>query len=172
MVEKNLLVDGIKFEYEGLFDLQKLLYKIDELTIKKGYARVEKERSQKVGQNGKDFFIELRPTKKPHPYHMLMIKIKIYAEDVKIVDVKIDGVSDKLERGKVKIIFDGWEYTDFMFRWEQKPWYHVARNVFDKFVYKFIGKYSGTVVEDTHYLYDNIKAYLELHRYAIEDNKE
>lgn len=169
MAEKNILVDGIEVNYEGLFDLQGLLRKFDELIKEKGYAKVEKERSQRVTPNGKEFFIELRPGKVPHPYHMIFMKIKMYCTEIEEVDAKIAGKPKRLEKGKVTILMDAWEMTDYENRWEQTPWYTVWSQVVDKIFYKYMNRFQGPVIGDVHYIRDNLQAYLDLHRYLIED---
>lgn len=168
MVEKNLLVDGLEINYEGLFTVDGLFKKIDQLTGSKGYARVEKERSEKVTEKGKEIFFELRPAKVPHPYHMLFIYMYITIKDVEDIEIIIDGVKKIVQKGKVNIEVNGWEWTDFFGRWEQNPWYTVLSNVVDKFIYRFTDRYGNMVVGDTHYVYDNLKAYLDLHRYISE----
>lgn len=169
MVEKNLLVDGLEINYEGLFDVQKLLAKIDELTGSKGYKKVEKERTEKVTENGKELFIELRPMKVPHPYHMLFIYMYVTIKDIEDVDIKINGKPAVVQKGKVNILINGWEWTDYEGKWEQTAWYTVVSTMFDKFIYRFSDKYAGEVTGDTHFVYDNLKAYLDLHKYLSED---
>jgi hypothetical protein len=64
------------------------------------------------------------------------------------------------------MIFDAWAITDYKFRYGQRPGHFFIKTILDKFVYKFhMGKFHGEVVDDTHYIHDNTKAYLSLFRY-------
>ena len=56
--------------------------------------------------------------------------------------------------------------TDFRLRWQQKPVYYFLRTLIDQFVWHFhFDKHFGELIEDVHYIRDNVKASLDLHRY-------
>ena len=63
MSEKKLVIDGLELHYEGLFDLNNMLNAIDKYAAERGYSKGEKRRQEKVTPSGKEFNIELRPTK-------------------------------------------------------------------------------------------------------------
>jgi len=167
MPERKLLIDGLELHYEGLFDLDGLLKAIDKYAHERGYSKGEKRRHEKVVPSGKEFSMELRPTKIKTEYYALMIKIRINVTNLEEVEVLKDNVPSRLNKGNVVMLFDAWTTTDFRSRWEKKPLFFFLRALADRFVYKFSveDKYYGELTEDTHFLHTNIKAYLELHKY-------
>ena len=166
MVEKNLVVHGLELKYKGVFDLNKLLSKIDSLIAEKGYKRVEKKRREYVMEKGKEFSIELRPVKKKTDYHDLMIKIRINIVNLQDVEIVVDDIKKKMHQGEVDIIFDGFTYTDYKGRWEQTPWYWFVRSMLERIFFQVhTGKYVGELIEDVHYFYNEVRAHLHLHRF-------
>ena len=168
MPEKNLIVDGKEINYEGVFDLNKLLRTFDQLFAEKGYARKEKKREEKVTSDGKEFFIELRPVKPMAAYYVHNIVIKIYATDVKDVFVNIHGRKLKIHEGKVRIVFNSWELTDYWLRWEQTAWYSLLKGFFEKFFFNLGStKHMMLLKTETDYIYNNIKAHLNLYKFIV-----
>ena len=166
MSEKRLVIDGLELHYEGLFDLNELLKAIDKFTAERGYAKAEKRRHETVTPSGKEFSMELRPFKVKTEYYTLLIKIRMNITGLKEVEVLEDSAKTKLNHGNISMIFDAWAVTDMKWRWGQKPIYYFFVILVDKFIYKFFSeKYHGELIEDTYYIYDNIKSHLNLHRY-------
>lgn len=166
MAEKQLVLDGMELHYKGLFDLNKLLARIDKYSADKGYAKSEKRRDEKVTPTGKEFSIELRHTKAKTQYFVLMIKMRIHITDLKEVEVEKDKQKEILNEGKIDIIFDGWTTTDLEGRWEQKPIYYFFVSLWERVGHKIkMDKFYGEIVADIHHIHDNIEAYLELHKF-------
>lgn len=166
MSEKRLIIDELELEYRGLFDINGLLNTIDDNTAMRGYSKSEKRRFEVIKNDAKEFSIELRPTKRKTEYYALMIKIRLAVCNIKDIMVKKDKVEQKMHQGDIKIIFDAWTTTDFEGRWEQKPGFYFLRTLFEKGIYKFhTDKYLDELIDDTHYIYNNVKAYLNLNRF-------
>lgn len=166
MPEKKIVIDGLELHYEGLFDLNDLLATIDKYSEEKGYVKREKRRQEIVTPSGKEFSIELRPTKIKTEYYVLMIKLRINITNMKEVEVLKNNVKTRMNEGKINMIFDAWVLTDYRKRWEQKPGFYFLRALVDRYIYKvYSEKYYGEVIDDTHFLHTNIKSYLMLHRY-------
>jgi len=166
MSEKRLLIDELELNYNGLFDLQDMLKAIDGMIADRGYAKNEKERTEKVSQTGKEFFMELRPVKRKTAFYVLMVKLRVYINNLKDVEVLKDDKKIVLNEGEIRVLFDAWTTTDYEFRWEQKPVYYFLRNLFERFVYKVhTDKYHDEVIDDTHFIHRNLKAYLNMHRF-------
>ena len=167
MSEKRLAIDGLELNYKGLFDIHDLLKEIDKVTSAKGYVKEEKRRAETVRPEGKEFSMELRPIKQKTEYEALMIKMRINITNMKDVEVVMDNVKTKLNEGNINIIFDAWTTTDYEFRWEKKPLYWLLRNIFDRVIYKFhIDKYMSELIDDCHFIHNNIKSHLELHHFV------
>ena len=171
MSEKRLIVDGLIIRYNGIFDVQGLLEHIDKVCSQKGYTKNEKERIERVFSSGKELHMELRPSKKMTDYISLMIKIKMDITNLEELEVTRDKFKMAVNKGLVVMTFDAWTTTDYQGRWEQKPLFYFLRNIFERFFYKFhTDKYVGTVDSDCHYIYYNLKAFLELHKFNSEES--
>ena len=173
MVEKVLVLDGLELNYEGIFDLNRLLRTINDLLAQKGYKQSEKVREEIIKPTGKFFSIELRPGKAMSDYEALMIKIRMEINNLQDIDVIIDNVKTKANKGNIRMIFDAWTTTDYEFRWEQQPWYWLLRGFFEKFFFKVSSnRHHDVLVDDAHFVYNNIKAHLNLHRFILKEKKK
>ncbi len=166
MAEKDLVIDGLELNYKGLFEVKGLLKEMDHSIGARGYVKEEKKREERVSASGKEFSIELRPVKVKTQYYSLMIKMRVDVTGLRDVEVVKDGRKEKMNQGNVHIIFDAWTTTDYENRWEQTPWYFFLRTLFEKGIYKYhTNKYHDELSADAHFIYDNVKAYLELHKF-------
>ena len=166
MVEKNLVIDGLELKYKGLFNLRNLLDKIDELMAEKGYSKSEKRRTESVRPTAKEFSIELRPVKKKEEYFDLMIKTIIKITNLEEVEVIVDEVKKKMHKGEIDITFFAFALTDLKARWEQTPWYYFLRAMFERIFFKVhYDRHIKELMDDTHFIYNNIKAHLNLQRF-------
>ena len=173
MTEKVLVLDGLELNYSGIFNFTTLLRTIDELIAERGYKKNEKMREEYIKPTGKFYSIELRPAKAMTEYEALMIKIRITISDLKEVDVIIDNVKRKVQQGNISMLFDAWTSTDYEFRWEQKPWFWLLRGFFEKIFYRVTThKHHGLLIEDTHHVFNNVKAHLNLHRFILKNKKK
>lgn len=166
MAERELIVDHLRVEYEGLFDATELYRLIDLFFRDKGYDKRDLKNIEKVRPEGKYVEIELMPWKKTTDYFKNEIKIRIIMQNLKEVEVEKDGRKIRLNQGKLNIVFDGYFTTDYEHRWEQKPSYFFIRTLFDKFFFSsYTDKYKGVLVHDTNTLITDIKTFLNLYRY-------
>ncbi len=165
MYEKKLYLDGLELTYEGLFELNSLLKTIDGLIKQRGYVKGEKRREEVIKATGREFSIEFRPVKKKTDYFVLMVKMRISITNMTDVEVVEDDVRTIMNKGDINIIFDAWTTTDYEFQWQQKPLFYFLRNLFERVIYKFhVDRYADELIDDTHFLYNNIKAFLNMSR--------
>ncbi len=166
MVERDIVVDRMKIEYEGLFSARELYKLIDNWFFEKGYDKREKQSSEIIKPTGKYVEMEFEPWKKVTDYAKNVIWIRLIMEDVKEVEIEKDGAKVKLNQGKVHIVFKGFLETDYEHRWEGKPIFYFIRVIFDKYLYKpFTMGFKQGVKEDVVHLHTQIKAFLNLYRY-------
>lgn len=173
MSEKKILVNGLQFEYKGVFDFAELLNVIYRSIEERGYIKQEKKHEEYVRPEGKEIFLELRPNKKKTEYFSLMIKIRITMKKVKEITLEIDGVPRLLNQAEINIRFDCWTTTDYEGRWMNKPWYYFFRALIDKYVYKFPmdESFFGEGVEDTRHIYEQIRSHLGLYKFKAREAK-
>ena len=167
MAERLIVVDKERLDYEGLFEAKELLRVMEQWAKDKGYWLIEKRHGEATKPEGKYIDMDFEPFKKFTDYAKSIIKIRAQFQDVKDAVVERDGKKVKLQDGKIIIIFDGILETDYEHRWESKPVFYVLRTIFEKYVYTpFVSGFERGVKEDLMSLKNNIKAFLNLTRYA------
>ncbi len=166
MPERKIVVENLKLEYEGLFSVAELYKLIDRWFKDQGYDKKEIKNVEQVGHEGKYIELELQPWKNISDYVQYLIKLRLYAKNVKEVDVEKDGAKVKLNQGKVVIIIDGYFVTDHEGRWESRPTLFFWRTILDKYFYRGpLARSEGGVVEEIANLHTTLKAFLNLYRY-------
>ncbi|MBU1202017.1 MAG: hypothetical protein KJ583_05975 [Nanoarchaeota archaeon] len=166
MPETQIIIDGKKLSYEGLFDAKDLYTVIDQLMAQHTFDKDEFLNSEHVYQDSKQLEMELRPYKKFSDYVKGEIKIMITATDLKKVEIEKKGVKRKLYNGKVTVTFYSYLITDYEGSWEMKPFYYLVRMLIDKFIYKgYITEAKNQLITVTDEVYDEIRSYLNMHRY-------
>ena len=167
MSEKKLVIDQLKLNYEGLFEVNELFKMVDAWFYEKGYDKYEKKNEEQVLPTGREILLELRPWKKTTDYAKNEIRVRIFMHGVKDVEVEKEGAKVKMNQGEVQMVFDGYLETDYENRWENKPFFYFLRTLFDKYIYKgYISKFEGNLVNDVHDLHTRIKAFLNMYRYS------
>ncbi len=167
MVEKKILVDDLRMQYTGLFDITELYRLFDELIHERGYVKLEKKSDQFMAKHGRQIYLEIRPVKEFEQDFLSTIKIRIKMSDVKDIVMDVNGAKKQYNQGSILMIFDGWTTTFYEFAWETKPVFVFLRMLVDKYLYKVsFGKYEGEIINDVHYIYDRVKAQLNLYRYV------
>jgi hypothetical protein len=169
MSEKNLIVNGLTYHYKGIFNMESFLLAYKKSVEVRGYRRHEKRFEELVKENGKDMFLEFRPTKIKTDYIGLMIKIRVEMKDVNDIMIEIDGVPTQFQEGDITLTFDAWVTTRYAQRWNMNPVFWFIRAVFNKYVYQFPleSGSAGEVAGDCHYVFRQIKAHLNLYKYKV-----
>jgi len=166
MSEKKLVIDQMKLDYSGLFDLNGLYRMIDSWFYEKGYDKWELKNYEQVMPHGKDITIELLPWKKITDYFKNTIRIRINGVGIKDIEVEKKGVKLKLNQGKIMMIFDGYLESDYEHRWEKKPYFFLIRTVFDKYLFKrYFNKFEKWLINDVYDIHGRIQRFLNLYRY-------
>lgn len=166
MPERKIVVDELHLDYEGIFDAKELLKMIDDFFRERGYDKRELRNVELVKPTGKNIEIILMPWKGITDYAKYEIKIRIFMDNLKEIEVKKDGAKLKLNQGKVRFLFDSFLTTDVEGRWEGKPIFFFIRTMFDKYFFRsYTSKWEEALVEHTKELHTQIKSFLNLHRY-------
>ena len=167
MAERLIVVDKERLEYTGLFDAKEVFKVMQQWATDKGYWLIEKRHGEATKPEGKYIDMEFEPFKKFTDYAKSVIKIRAQFQDIKDVTIERDGRKVKTQDGKIIIILDGILETDYEHSWETKPVFYVLRTIFEKYVYTpFVSGFERGVKEDVMALKNNLKAFLNLTRYA------
>ena len=146
--ENKIVVDGLRFIYNGLCDIVDF-YKIVEKWIREnGYEKEIKKKLEHVMPSGKNIEWHIEIWKQKFDWARIVIR--------------------RLNEADVLIQFDAWLEMDLEGRWQQKAPYYFLRTLFDKYVYMFWGekeKLTGPLAKDTYNLHKRLKAFFDLYRY-------
>jgi hypothetical protein len=165
MGEKRLIIDQLKFSYEGVFDLPALYKIIDDFLYEQKYDRMEKLNTEQMLPSGRSIKIETIPFKNITDYFNIHIRIRIYATGLKRVEIEKDGGHLSLQEGKIMLIFDGYVNSDRQQWWEKKPILWFLRVLLDKYIFK--GHYMKAeqwLLSDVDDLYQRIKSLFNVYR--------
>lgn len=165
MPEREVIVDKLRLNYEGIFSVAELYTMIDEWFREKGYDKKEVKNIEIVRPEGKQIELMLEPWKKVTDYAKNIIKIRMLMTDIKDVEVEMDKAKVKLNQGKVQFVFDAFLETDYESRWEGKPIFYFIRTVFEKYFYRpFQAGFETGVKQELMDLHTRIKAFLNLYK--------
>ena len=165
MAEDRLIIDQLKFTYEGVFDLPGLYRMINAFYYERGWDWGEHMNTEQILPSGRNIKIELTPFKNITDYYKNKVRIRIDGEDVKRVEIEKDGAKIPLQEGTLKIVFDGWIRSDRYSRWEDKPFLWFLRTIFDKYVFKdHYSKAEQWLFSDVEDIYLRVKSFLNVYR--------
>ena len=165
MAERTLVVDHLKFSYEGLFNAGELYAIINSFFFEKNYDWHEKLNQEMITSTGKQVYIILDPWKNISDYYMLSTNIKITMTDLKDVEVEHEGQTLKLNQGLLKITYDGYVVSDRKGRWSKKPIYWFLSIIMEKYFYRnHLEKFETWMKSDIEDLMYKIKAYLNVYK--------
>jgi hypothetical protein len=168
MPEKKIVYQDKFISFEGLFNLKDLFRTIIRWFNEHGYDMFENKNYEEVYEDGKKIIFELIPYKKVSDYYKLEIRVFAVFESLKETEVELNGVKQRLLKGRANFTFDAILVTDYEGRWETKPTYYFYRALIDKFIYRsYTDRYEAQLVKDAREVQEEIKAYLNMFRYAV-----
>ena len=169
MSETRLVIDQLKFTYEGIFDLPGLYQMMSNFFYERGWDWTEKLNTEQIFPTGKSVKIELIPFKNVTDYYQNRIRIRIYGANIKPIEVEQGGSRVPLQEGKLMIIFDGYVKSDRYSKWESKPMWWFIRTLMDKHVFKdYMSKADQWLYSDLEDLYLRVKTFMNVYRYVRE----
>ena len=167
MSQKDFIATAIKIKQKGVFNLEELyllLYKWFELY---GYDFQEEEyRDIEKGPGEKNLEIRWYAEKKIDDYIKFVIKVSMMVVGMKEVEIEEEGVKRKTNTGTVEFRFDSYLFKDYEDRWEGGVM-KFFREVYDKYIIKGrIESLEGELQEQLYKFIDEIKSFLNMHKFA------
>ncbi len=167
MPERHLVVDHLKFSYEGLFNAAELYNVISSFFFEKMYDWYEKLNNEIITPSGKQVEIILEPWKNVSDYYKLQIRVKIHMIDVKEVEVEKEGQLLRLNQGLVRITIDGYVISDRKKEWTMKPITWFMAVIAERYFFKeHLDKFETWVKSDIEDLMYKTKTYLNTYKYV------
>lgn len=163
MVEKDVLFKQ-KVKHTGIFDFKETYRILYEWLVDQGYDLNEKTYKEVIGAGGaKEIEIEWEATKKVSDYFKFMLEIKWHPLGVKDVEVEIDGVKQKMQKGQFEIEVKSTLLKDYEERWSNRPFFKFIRGLYDKYIIKErIESYEGRLIGEMDEFVAQCKSFLAL----------
>ncbi len=169
MGERFLIVDHLKFSYEGLFDMTEFYNLVGRWFFEKGWDWTEKMSQERITQEGRQIRIILEPWKSVTEFYKLLMVIKLYATDVKEVEVEYNNQTLKRNQGLIRMTFDGYVMADRTGEWTSKPLYWFLTVLAQKYFFRdHFKKMEAWIKSDIDDLYHKIKTYLNTSKYTYQ----
>ncbi|MBN2567301.1 hypothetical protein JXB02_04415 [Candidatus Woesearchaeota archaeon] len=166
MVERKILIDQARLQYEGLLDVNEFYKMTDFWFREKGYDKWEWKNYEHVYKSGKQVELEITPWKKVTDYLKIVMRVQFLMKNIKDVVVTKDGVKVKLQQGSVLAVFTTYMESDYEHRWEAQPIFYFLHQLFDHYVFKInTERYEAQAVKETNEIRDLMKSYLNLFRF-------
>ncbi|HLC52328.1 MAG TPA: hypothetical protein VJI98_03750 [Candidatus Nanoarchaeia archaeon] len=168
-MEKHLVIDHVKFSYEGLFNPAELYNVVAQWFYDKGWDWWEKKNQEMSLPSGKQIYLILEPWKSVSDYYKLQLKLKIIMIDMKEVEVEHDGKPVKLMQGVVRMTIDGWLLSDREKKWNNQPILWFLSFVLEKYFFKrHFEKFVTWLKSDADDVYTHVKNYLNTFKYTYQ----
>ncbi len=166
MTERDIIIDQLKFQYEGLFNLEELYILITSWFHEKGYDFYERMNQEQITSSGKQIRIILEPWKGITEYYKLCLRLKIHLIDISEVDIEHNGETLNLNQGTIRIMIDAYIISDWRGKWEKKPLHWFLSVLFNKFIFnQHYNKAKNWIEQDVEDLYHQIKSFLNVFKY-------
>lgn len=162
MAEKDILIKEV-LEHTGIFSFPELYEYAYRWFKGESYGVVEEKYGEKVSGANRDFTVEWKCTKSLSDYFKMEISMKMEIGGAADVEVEIDGVKKKMNKGRMRIDFKGTLIRDPDSRWDATPFYRFLRSVYNKYVIpQQLESREDKVKDDVKDFKEALKAFLEL----------
>jgi len=169
MTELKILIDNVKFDYNGPFVLSDLFKLITNFMHEQGYDMYYDKNSELNTDKGKSIEWQISPNKKITEETRYIIRIRIVAHNIVKVQAMHDKKKVKIDKGHIEIYFDGFIGQDANNKWGQVPLFMFIRTLVTKFVFKtYTERFEQRFAHDFNRLYDYIQKFFNTyHKYSV-----
>ncbi len=163
MTEKDKLFET-KIKHKGIFDFKETYRVLYDWLIDEGYDLNEKTYGETVGAGGaKEVKIEWIATRKVSDYFRFYLKINWLIMGMTNVEVEIDGVKQKMNKGAFELKVSSVLEKDYENRWEKRPFFKLLLTLYDRYLIQArIEQYEGKLLSEIDYFVAQAKAFLML----------
>lgn len=163
MSEKDNIL-GTKVKHAGVFDFKETYRVMYEWLADQGYDINEKNYKENIGAGGaKEIEIEWEALRKVSDYFRFIIKAKWHIIGMTSVEVDIDGVKQKMNKGQFELEIKCILEKDYESTWEKKPFLKFLRTLYDKYLIKErTDQYEGKLIGEMEDFAAQCKSFLAL----------
>jgi len=163
MPEKDILFKT-KVKHKGIFDFAELYRILHEWLIDQGYDLNEKKYKEVVGARGtRELEIEWEALRKVSDYFRYLLEVKWHPIEMTDVEVEIEGVKKKMNKGQFEIEVKSTLIKDYEDRWASKPIIKFLRGLYDRYIIKDkIEQYETRLIGEMDEFVGQAKSFLAL----------
>lgn len=153
-----------KVRHVGIFDFKETYRILYEWLLDEGYDVNEKGYKEVMQPgNAKEIEIEWEAWRKVSDYFRFYIWVKFHPIGMTSVEVDIDGVKQKMNKGDFTIEVKCVLQKDYENRWENRPFMKFLRTLYDRYLIRErIESYEGKLISEMQEFLDQAKAFLSL----------
>lgn len=169
MAERHLVVDNLKFAYEGLCNPVEIYNLVSTFFYERGWDWVEKMNQEEVASSGKQVKMILQPYLNRSDYYKQVINIKIHMINLNRVEIEHENQTLYLHRGVIRIVYNGYVVSDRKDKWVKKPFFWFISLIFERYFFRqHFAKFTSEVETEINNLSTKIKNYLNVFKYTYE----
>ena len=162
----KIIVDHDKIDYSGPVNVNNLLKLIENFIWERGYNKRQDKDFEQNTKEGKFIEWQISPWNWVTDYAQYIVKVRVLGYDIVKADVITDGRKTKIDNGRIIIVIDGFVQYDLQSKWEQNPFFHFMRSIYDNFIYRaYTEKFEHTLVNDLNHLHEHIEKFFNLYKH-------
>lgn len=162
----KLVVDHQKIDYSGPLDLKEFFRMIDHFIWERGFDKRQDKDFELNNASGKSIEWQIAHWKKITDYIRYIIKVRVIGYDFQKSDAMVDGKKKKIDNGRLIIVIDGFMEFDYESYWDEKPFLHFIRTLFDYIFFKpYTERFEQRLTHDINHLHDTIEKFLNMYRH-------
>jgi len=136
MVEYDRLIKT-KIKHNGFFDFKETYRILFEWLIDHNYDVNEKTYKEVLQAGGaKEIEVEWEAVRKVSDYFRFFLKVKFHPMAMTSVEVEVDGVKQKMNKGQMDIEIECVLHKDYEEKWTATPFLKFLRTFYDKYLIK------------------------------------
>lgn len=153
-----------KIKHNGIFDFRETYKILWDWLMDQNYDVNEKSYKENIGAgNARELEIEWQAIRKVSDYFRFQIIAKWHIIGMTMVDVEIDGVKQKMNKGQFELEVKCILIKDYEDRWASKPFFKFLRTFYDKYLIKErVEQYEGKLIMEMEEFVAQAKSFLAL----------
>ena len=167
MPQRDIILPSIKVKEKSIFSLDELYKMLYRWFENHGYTFQEQEyRDEDMGGGKKHIEIKWYAEKKIDDYFKFIIEINFLVVGLEEIEIEREGLKVGTNKGEIEMRIKAYILKDYDARWEKHPISRFLREVYDtKIIRSRISSYENEIYEETYKMIDEIKAFLNLHKF-------
>lgn len=166
MADTRIIVDHLRLNYSGPFDMSELFRLTNAFWKERGYDLHSMKEFEHDLKSGKHVEWQLRPWKQVTHDMRYLIKIRVLIYHYRKSDAVAENRKVKMGHGKAVIYIDGVIDYDQWAVWEGRPFLHFMRTLYLNFIFKiYTERFEQRLNYDVNHFYDALEKFFNVYRH-------